>query len=123
MRSVMRMAWVAGAIVLAACGPAGPARGPVYLDSTEVLVRESLPVQAALVVRGSLPTPCHVLRVEVAPPDNQNRILVDIYSTTDPEQVCIQVLEPFEETVELGQFSDGTYSVWVNGEPVGEIEL
>ena len=107
---------------VAACGPAGPAKGNVYLDSTEILLRESYPVQAALLIRGSLPTPCHELKVEVSAPDSQNRILVDVYSESDPDQVCIQVLEPFEETAELGRFTQGTFSVWVNGEPVGEIE-
>lgn len=109
--------------VLAACGSAEPSKGNVYLDSTEIVLRESYPVQAALVLRGSLPTPCHALTVEVAEPDEENRIMVEAFSSADPDQVCIQVLEPFEETVELGQFTDGTYSVWVNGEPVGEIEL
>ena len=107
----------------AACGPAGPAKGNVYLDSTEIVLRESYPVQAALVIRGSLPTPCHELKVEVSPPDDQSRILVSVYSVSDPNQVCIQVLEPFEETAELGLFTQGTFSVWVNGESVGEIEL
>jgi hypothetical protein len=107
----------------AACGPAGPARGNVYLDSTEIVLRESYPVQAVLLIRGSLPTPCHELKVEVSSPDTQNRIWVDVYSVSDPSQVCIQVLEPFEETAELGRFTQGSFSVWVNGEPVGEIEL
>jgi hypothetical protein len=87
------------------------------------VLRESYPVQAVLLIRGSLPTPCHELKVEVSSPDTQNRIWVDVYSVSDPSQVCNQVLEPFEETAELGRFTQGTFSVWVNGEPVGEIEL
>ena len=123
MRSGIRLLAILWFAFAAACDPAGPARGNVYLDSTEIVLRESYPVQAVLLIRGSLPTPCHELKVEVSPPDDQNRILVSVYSLSDPNQVCIQVLEPFEETAELGRFTQGTYSVWVNGEPVGEINL
>ena len=123
MRSGIRLLPILWFAFAAACGPAGPARGNVYLDSTEIVLRESYPVQAVLLIRGSLPTPCHELKVEVSPPDGQNRIWVDVYSISDPNQVCIQVLESFEETAELGRFTQGTYSVWVNGEPVGEINL
>jgi hypothetical protein len=114
------------ALSLSACGPGGnrpPDGSGVYLDSTEIILRESYPVQAALVLRGNLATPCHSLRVVVEPADDQNRILVQLTADADPNQACIQVLDPFEETVELGSFTTGNYSVWVNGEPVGEIDL
>jgi hypothetical protein len=113
-------------VLLAACGPAAQSegeRGGVYLDSMEIIQRESYPVQVALVLQGSLPTPCHELRTEVAEPDEQGRIVVDVYSLVDPDEVCIQVLQPFEETVELGSYTQGTFTVWVNGEQVGEVDL
>jgi hypothetical protein len=34
--------------------------------------------------------------------------------------VCIQVLQAFESSINLGTYPDGTYTVWVNGELVGE---
>ena len=123
MKNGVRLAAILLLGLLAACGSPETGRGNVYLDSTEIILRESYPVQAALIVRGSLPTPCHELKVDVAQPDDQNRIMVEIYSVTDPDQACIQVLEPFEETVELGSYTRGSFSVWVNGEPVGEIKL
>jgi hypothetical protein len=109
----------------AACGPAESpgGEGSVYLDRTDIILRESYPVQAALIVAGSLPTPCHELHTEVAGPDEEGRILVTISSEADPSEVCIQVLEPFETTVELGTYTQGSFSVWVNGQPVGEIDL
>lgn len=90
------------------------------LQSSELLVLESYPVQINLVLRGELPTPCHQLRVQLPPPDAQNRIEVQVYSVVDPDQMCIQVLEPFEATVSLSSFSNGTYLVFVNGEYLGE---
>lgn len=97
-------------------------RGVVYLDSEEILVMESSPVQIMLALKGSLPTPCNQLRVSANSPDEQNRIQVDVYSVIDPTQICAQVLEPFDANIRLGSFPPGHYSVWVNGEKIGEFD-
>jgi hypothetical protein len=97
-------------------------RGEVFLDSVQILVLESFPPQFMLNVSGSLPTPCHELRAEVSDLDAQNRIEIELYSLVDPDVICVQVLEPFEENIYLGTFPTGTYVVLVNGERVGEIE-
>lgn len=94
-------------------------RGEVYIDSTDLLIMESYPVQIALVLKGNLPTPCNQLRVVANPPDEQNQIEVEVYSVIDPEQMCVQVLEPFEANLNLGSFPTGHYTVRVNGEMVG----
>ena len=97
-------------------------RGDVYPDSAQVLTLESFPVQIVLNLKGNLPDPCHQLRVVVGQPDGQNRIAVDVYSVTDPDKVCAQVLAPFEANVNLGSFQTGHYTIWVNGEQVGEFD-
>jgi hypothetical protein len=96
-------------------------RGEVFIDSQEIQVVEGVPPQYQLVVTGSLPTPCHELRVVIDVPDEQNRIDVQIYSLVDPDTICIQVLEPIEATIPLGSYPSGSYTVWVNGEAAGEI--
>jgi hypothetical protein len=96
-------------------------RGEVYMDSHEITMLKSLPPQFQLIVKGSLPTPCHQLRAVVDLPDAQNQIHVLLYSLSDPNTACTQVLEPFEASVPLGTFSEGSYTVFVNGEQVGEI--
>ncbi len=98
-------------------------RGNVFIDATEVLLLESYPVQVNLQLTGNLPTPCHQLRVIVSEPDEQNRIQIEAYSITDPNVICTQVLEPFDVRVSLGDFTEGEFSVWVNGEQVGEFNL
>ena len=95
-------------------------RGEAFIDSADILTLESFPLQFMLHLEGSLPTPCHQLRVEVGEPDAQNRIDVEVYSVSDPDEVCIQVLQSFEENIPLGSFPSGTYAVYVNGEKVGE---
>ena len=95
-------------------------RGEVFTTSQELLVKESYPLQVSLHLTGSLPTPCHQLKVEVSEPDADNIIVVDAYSLVDPNEMCIQVLKAFDETVPLGSYGDGTYTVVVNGEEIGE---
>ena len=97
-------------------------RGTVYLDSIDLLTLESYPLQFSLALAGNLPTPCNHLRVAVSPPDAENKIVVNVYSVTDPNAVCIQVLEPFEVSIPLGSYPSGHYTLWVNGEQVAEFD-
>ena len=97
-------------------------RGNALVENSELLVMESYPLQITLVLEGELPTPCNQLRAAVNLPDKQNRIRVEVYSVIDPGQICVQVEEPFEVNVGLGSFPSGNYTVWVNGEMVGEFD-
>lgn len=103
-------------------GDADLTRGNAYINEASLIARESYPPQIVLLLSGDLPTPCNQLRVEIQPPDNENKIVADVYSVIDPEQMCTQVLEPFEESIELGTFPSGHYTVWVNGEMAGEFD-
>jgi hypothetical protein len=96
-------------------------RGEAYVNESQILVLESFPPQFMLNIAGALPTPCNELRVEISDPDEQNRIYVEVYSVSEPDEICVQVLEPFDESIPLVGFPSGEYSVWVNGEEVGEI--
>lgn len=95
-------------------------RGEVFVDSAQLIILESYPLQIKLAVAGNLPTPCHQLRSKVNAPDDQNRITVELYSLVDPLEICIQVLQSFETEIDLGSYPDGTYTVWLNETPVGE---
>ena len=98
------------------------ARGEFYLDNASLLIMESYPLQINLQVTGNLPTPCHHLRVTVAPPDQDGRINVEVFSVADPNALCAQVLEPVDTSIPLGSFPPGHYSVWVNGQLAGEFD-
>jgi hypothetical protein len=98
-------------------------KGPVYFDSVGILILESYPPQYRLALKGSLPDPCHQLRVVVPQPDAQNVVHVEVYSVVDPGTVCIQVLAPFEVSVSLDGFPAGTDDIRVNGDTVGQIEV
>jgi hypothetical protein len=103
-------------------GDADLSRGNVYIQEASLLIRESYPVQIAINLKGELPTPCNQLRVETGAPDSNNSINIDVYSVANPDMMCAQVLKPFEENVNLGTFPSGHYSVFVNGESVGEFD-
>ncbi len=93
--------------------------GPVFVDSTDILYLESFPVQVRLVVRGSLPTPCHEIRWEVE--DSGPEVDVRLWSEALPGLVCAQVLEPFEISVPLGESSGK--AVFLNGEAIGRLSI
>ncbi len=97
-------------------------RGNAFMNSADLLVMESFPVQIQMIVRGSLPTPCHSLRAVVNTPDKNNNIEVELYSVTNPDRLCAQVLQSFEASIPMGSFPAGHYTVTVNGERIGEFD-
>lgn len=97
-------------------------RGNVYLETKELLILESFPLQFTLHLTGNLPTPCHSLRAAVNPPDSENKVVVDAYSMASPDKICAQVLVPFDVTIPLGSFPPGKYTLWVNGEMIAEFQ-
>ena len=97
-------------------------RGNVFIQKSELLIRESFPPQISLALSGDLPTPCYELRAVVSAPDQDNKINVDVYSVVDPDMICTQVLKPFQENIDLGAFPSGHYTVWINGELIGEFD-
>lgn len=117
----------AGAVPVADYAPQ-PADVPlavseVSIDSAQLLLMESYPLQVNLAIKGALPTPCHTLRVRVEPPDKKNNIRVEVYAVSDPAEMCVQLVAPFQVNVSLGSFPSGKYIVWVNGDKAGVFEV
>jgi hypothetical protein len=98
-------------------------RGNIYLDSQKILTLESFPPQFVLDLKGSLPTPCNKLRVQVKPADANRQIRVEVYSLVNPTEICIQVLEAFQVSVPLRDLLAGTYQVLVNDQPIGVLTV
>lgn len=97
-------------------------RSQAFVDSYEVLTLESFPPQYRIRVKGTLPTPCHQLRMAVSPPDAAGNIEVEVYSVVDPNLTCAQVLQDFEHSVSLGDLPPGReYVVLVNDQRAGAI--
>ena len=86
------------------------------------MVAESMPVQVSLTLVGNLSDPCHELRVVVSPGSSGNQINLDVYSVFDPTKACITVLQPFTANIRLGSYAGGHYTVYVNGQLLGEFD-
>lgn len=96
-------------------------RGEVIIAESGILTLESFPPQFVLHVSGTKGDPCRVVRAVAPEPDDQGRIQVEVYSLYDPAALCIQVVKGFDLNLPLGSLPQGNYTVWLNGEMVGEI--
>ena len=104
-------------VMLSACRPAGLA-----IESTEMLLLESYPVQVRLLVRGTQPA-CHRLRWDVAIDEGGGRIDVLLESMEAAQAPCLPGRAPFAESIPLGAFATADFEVYLNGEAVGALEL
>lgn len=98
--------------------------GPVYMEiaSSETLMRTG-DQPAALHLVGNVPNPCYHLRVVVQPPNAQNNLMVEVYSVADPEKMCAEMLQPFDEVIALDALAAGKYTVYINTEKLGALEV
>jgi inhibitor of cysteine peptidase len=109
---------------LAACQPATPAdelpvNGYTYgedaiIDSVEVMLLETFPVQAQVIIMGHFPDGCTTLD-EVTVERVEEEFMVTLTTRRQTDVACTQALVPFEETVDLDieGLEAGTYTVVV----------
>jgi len=100
-------------------------RGEVFINMGASMVRlpdEEIP-QPSVVLVGDLPTPCNQLRIAYPAVESQDSINLEIYSLINPNTICTTVLQPFQVIFPLGDLSSGHYSVYVNGQLLGEFDL
>ena len=100
--------------------PAGDAGavevGLAVVDSIDILIMESMPVQVSVVVRGNLPDGC--TSIGQATTERDDKTLVVTLTTQRPvDAMCTQALVPYEQTVPLdvAGLPAGVYTVTVNG--------
>lgn len=92
-----------------------PVRSLTLIDSVEVLILESFPVQLNLVVKGSHPDGCE-LPVIVSERREGNLIQVEIFREVPIAAICPMILLTYEETISLkGSYEPGKYQIDVNG--------
>lgn len=89
---------------------------PVTIDSAQVVELDGSRSGYGLRITGTMPTPCHELRVEFSDPDEKNQIDVLVYAVSDPGQVCIQVLESFDVTIAIELYDPDSDSLVINQE-------
>ncbi len=94
----------------------GHVTGEAMVEEMEIQVMESYPVQVEVWLRGNLPDPCTRL-TEVLQEREDNTFNLFVLTQRDPNLMCIQVIEPYETTVDLEVrgLSAGEYTVSAKG--------
>jgi inhibitor of cysteine peptidase len=96
-----------------------PANGETFqsftnIESVDVLVMESFPMQVSLVVKGAQPDGCE-FPVIVEQQREGNTVTVQIYRDMPLAVMCAAVLIPYEATIPLeGGFEPGSYTFSIN---------
>ena len=93
-----------------------PVQQEANVDSIEILILESFPVQVNVRARGDLPDGCTTIdSVDTA--QNGTSFTITITTLRQTGELCTEALVPFEETISLDVLglSAGTYAVNVNG--------
>lgn len=78
------------------------------------------PPRAVLGLIGYMPSVCNELRVDIAPPDENFNVFIEVYSLVNPGVQCDSVFQQFETSILLGTYSPGRYYVWINETLVGD---
>ena len=90
--------------------------GWARVETVELLMLESFPVQINVVARGSLPDGCTKIH-EIIKEREGNSFLVTIRTARPADAMCTQALVPFQEVISLDVvgLKAGKYTVEVNG--------
>jgi hypothetical protein len=99
--------------------------GDIKVDSASVFLGESEPPQLMVQINYFLPTPCYQLRVEVSGPDAQNQINLKAYGVAEKDKPCalMPLATPQQASLNLGSLSKGHYTILLNGDQIGEIDI
>lgn len=91
--------------------------GAVFVEEVDVLILESFPVQARVLIQGNLSDGCtEIEEISAMREEGANVFDVRIVTSRDPDLMCTQALVPFEETIDLEVYglSAGVYTVIVH---------
>lgn len=95
--------------------PSPAERGPVYINSYEVLGADT--ADAIIVkISGDLPTSCSQFNVIADMSDASNRINLIAYTVEPSGQMCAQMMSPFEHQVTISGLRTGSYDIYLNDE-------
>lgn len=89
--------------------------GKATIDSLNVNIMESMPVQVSVLVKGFLSDGCTSIH-RVDRKKEGNTFIIDVFTERPKDAMCTQALVPFEQTVPLDVqgLSAGTYKVKVH---------
>jgi hypothetical protein len=99
-------------------------RGDVIVEASSLTRMETTPPAMLLNFSYFPPSPCHQLRVEVTPPDVQNRINITAYGVAENKPCELEsIATSVPASLDLGGLPAGHYSISLNGNVVGEFDM
>jgi hypothetical protein len=96
--------------------PAPALNNEAVIDTVDIMILESFPVQVNAVIKGKLPDGC--VKIErISRERSGSTFLATIITTRQPDAGCIAQLQPFEQVVPLdvSGLAPGAYTVTVGG--------
>jgi hypothetical protein len=100
--------------------PVGWIEGPFFVEGSGLLIMESYPIQVRLDVSGSVPTPCNEPFWRII--DDGSTLSVELFTATDPDLACTQVIAEKEVQIPLGSWAGESRTVLLDGEEAGAFE-
>ncbi len=99
--------------------------GDIKVDSASVFLAESQPPQVMVRINYFQPTPCYQLRVEASGPDAQNQINLKAYAVAEKDKPCtlMALATPLQASLNLGSLPKGHYTILLNGNQIGVVEI
>lgn len=88
----------------------------IGVESIDIQILESFPVQVKIVARGNLPDGCTTIK-DISQNRTDLTFMIRITGERPADLACTQALVPFEKTIDLDVYGlkAGTYTVDVNG--------
>lgn len=86
---------------------------PLYVNDIDVELLGN--GQGRFTLKGDLPTPCHQPRIETLVSFGAFVVDLEVWSQSNLDTVCVQVLEPFVATKDFAGLRAGTYSLRTGG--------
>jgi hypothetical protein len=89
-----------------------------------MFLAESQPPQVMVHLAYFQPTPCYQLRVEPSGPNAQNQINLKAYAVAEKDKPCslMALTTPLQANLNLGSLPKGHYTVFLNGNQIGEFD-
>jgi hypothetical protein len=105
--------------------PGGVISGVAHVESVEIVMRESFPVQISAMAIGSLPDSCTTLD-QVIQERKEKTFHITLSTVRPADEACAAATIPFQKAIEIEAvgLEAGTYAVLVNGVQAGfEIQV
>ena len=95
----------------------GPVAGMAVVQSVDIQILESQPIQVNALIRGQMPDAGCTTIADVTQTRDGNTFNIMLTTTTDPLALCAQALTPFEQVIQLdtSDLSPAPYEMNANG--------